>query len=266
MSKVLLLFFYTISSLGGFAQNKPYELPKRNALTILPEDLAKVNTVNDLHGRLWDNLQMDYYERTRLEQRRTGMSPQPANYVYPQENYKQIVDVTSVIITVSSNGKPASAKSSSDKLTAEQKALLLKADLGSHIKVQLIYKYKDRTKDSFGPRDEAVETEASVTVLPKQSAEFNGGEHKLSAYFGTQVVDKLSSEWDMRKLQLAVVKFTVSETGAVSNAAVATSSGDKQIDSLLLEALKSMPTWKPAVNSTGVKVKQEVVIPFGEGC
>ena len=132
--------------------------------------------------------------------------------------------------------------------------------------MQLTYKYKDRTKDSFGPRDEAVETEASITVLPKQSAEFSGGEQKLSAYFGTQVVDKLSSEWDRKKLERAVVVFTVSETGAVSNAAVTTSSGDKQIDSLLLEALKAMPAWKPAVNSGGVKVKQEVVIPFGEGC
>lgn len=266
MGKSVLFLLLCLSAITGCAQPAAYELPRQKVLSIQQERSSTVNYLNDFNARLWDNLQMDYYERMRLEQRRTGPAPQPANYVYPQDNYKQLLQVDSMVLTVSSNGALLSAKSNSDQLTTEQKNLLSRADLGSRIKVQLRFTYKNRTKDNYGPRDEAVEAEVSISLLPAQAAEFPGGEKQLSAFFGTRVVQQLSSEWDRRKLERGVVNFTVSETGAISNAVVVTTTGDKQIDALLLESIKDMPSWKPAVNSAGVKVKQVVVIPFGEGC
>ncbi len=258
-----LLLFLVYS---GFAQTNSYQLPTPKQLSIQQEKLGSVRYLNDFHTQLWDNLSMEYSERMRLEQRRTGAAPQPANYVYPQENYKQVLEVTSMKITVTSKGLPVSAATNSDQLSSDQLALLSRADLGSQIKIQLLFKYKDRSPDAFGPRDEAVEAEAGIQILPQQAASFPGGQAQLSAFFGEEVVNKLSSEWDRKKLGNAVVRFTVRENGEVKDVSLASSSGDKKIDSLLLSALKQMPAWKPAVNAQGIKVQQEVRIPFGDGC
>jgi len=62
------------------------------------------------------------------------------------------------------------------------------------------------------------------------------------------------------------VKFTVNEEGKIVDALIFRSSEDPKADQLLLDAINKMPEWKPARNSTGMKIKQEFTIPMSNGC
>lgn len=169
-------------------------------------------------------------------------------------------------ISVSINGKTAVAKSSSDKLTTSQKNILNTADLGANINVTIKYKYKDQTNDIWGSRNKIIKGATVVTIVPATEAEYPGGWKELSVYFSGNVFKKISEKNISDKLQLATIKFTINEEGKVMNATIAQTSTDKTIDKLLLEAMNGMPNWKPAVNSKGERVKQEISILLGGGC
>ena len=60
----------------------------------------------------------------------------------------------------------------------------------------------------------------------------------------------------------------MSENGQVTSPKVYRSSGDKNIDNLMLEAIRKMPEWKPAQTADGTKVKQQFEFSIGTegGC
>ena len=66
---------------------------------------------------------------------------------------------------------------------------------------------------------------------------------------------------------MALIHFTVTVEGKVSNASIIESSKDPEIDKLLLKAIRKMPDWKPAVDAEGKNVEQEFEFIVGnEGC
>lgn len=264
-NSIITLFLFLLYS-TGFAQNSKYELPARQTPSVKKEKLTEAKLVTDLSPRLWSSMVLSSNERYYLDHRRAEEFPQPANYVYPQERYKQTIDYVSVDISVISNGKILRAKSTSDKLTTEQKNILNAADPGTNIRASIKFKYKDQTPDNFGPRNNIVEGVSTVTVVPETEAEFPGGFKQLSAYFIGNVINKVSDKNVSEKVQRATVKFTVNEEGQITDAKVEQTSTDTKIDKLLLDATNKMPRWKPAENSKGIKVKQQISIPFGVGC
>ena len=103
-----------------------------------------------------------------------------------------------------------------------------------------------------------------VTVVPEIEAEFIGGHEQLTQYLKENAIDKIS-ETDSKTMQQAIVSFTVNEKGAITNAQISTTSGDPEIDKLLMKAITRMPKWKPAENAMGIKVKQDFQFTVGNG-
>jgi TonB family protein len=266
MKKILITFFVILFALAGFSQNDKLELGNRPGPTTSEDKVAKAKLITDLSPLLWQNMELSGRERYVLDHRRENVFPQPEKFNYPQEKYKQVIDYVAVEISTSSNGKTFTARSSSEILTAEQKKLLSTAGLGTDIKVILKYKYKNTAKDEWGQRDNVVEGKVAVTIVPEVEAAFPGGYKQLSEYFASNVLNKVNYKDAADKLSMAIIKFTVNEDGQIANAKLSRATADALIDKLLVEALSKMPKWIPAQNAGGVKVKQEICIPFGGGC
>ena len=67
---------------------------------------------------------------------------------------------------------------------------------------------------------------------------------------------------------MAAVKFTVNQTGDIVEAGMFQSTKSAEMDQILLEAIRKMPTWKPATYSDGTTVQQEFALTLGnmENC
>lgn len=266
MKNAILFLLLALSGTGN-AQT-PYEIPRRQTPTVKEQSIATAQSINDLTPLLWQGLNLTSAERYWLTARRVNEAgPQGEGYQYPQQKYMELVDVVYTEITATANGKTLTAQSNSEKLSAEQKTLLASATPGADITVKLRFMYKDKRKDAYGKRDYAIEGSTKLTLLPQVEAQFPGGWEELSAYFADRVIYKLPEVSLKERVERAIVKFTVTEDGKVVDARLERSSGDEAVDQLLMQALYSMPQWQPAVNAKGVRIKQEVLIPFGfEGC
>ncbi len=267
MKNAIIFLMLVLLKGNSYAQN-PYEIPQRLTPTVKEQTVKNAQTINDLSPLLWQNLSLSSAERYWLNARRVNEAgPFAEGYQYPQNKYNEVLDVVFTEITATANGKTLSAPGNSDKLTAEQKALLASAMPGSDVTLKLRYKYKDQRPDQYGKRNYPVEAETKLTVMPQVEAQFPGGREELSAWFADKVIYKLPEVSLKERVERAIVKFTIAEDGKVIDAHLVRSSGDEAVDQLLMQALYSMPQWQPAVNANGVRVKQEVLIPFGfEGC
>lgn len=266
MKNSLLALLICLLCSSSYAQNEKYRVPERQTPTYTKAKVTTASTITDLSNLIWANMDMPAGERFYLQHRRIEEFPQPPKYVYPEKRYAEILDYVSVEISAVRDGKPVLAKSSSEKLTAEQKNILASATLGSDVSVKIKYKYKDQKEDALGPRNTIVEGKSTLTLVPEKEAEFPGGFKQLSDYFISNVIKKAGTKEAVEKFMFAAVKFTVTETGQVADAKITRYSSDAQINKLIIEALSKMPAWKPAENDKGEKVKQEFSIPFNVGC
>ena len=171
-----------------------------------------------------------------------------------------ISDYVSVEISSTCDGKAMKAVSLNETLTADQKNVLKKVDLGVEISARIKYKYKNSVTDDWYTR----EMNVSMMIIPEIEAEYEGGYQQMAKYLKENVVNKIS-ETIPKRFQQGTVTFTINEKGEIMNARISMASGDPRADKLLLEAIKKMPKWKPAQNSKGIKVKQEFVFNVGNG-
>lgn len=251
--------------ISGFAQPSKFEYTGRYTPSVKKEKLHDAQFINDISPDLWRTMYVPHPDRVLLDLRRVMVFPQPEDYVYPQENYKLILDIVGVEVSAVSNGKTLTAQNTTDKLTAEQKHILTSADFGTDISVKIRFQYKDQRTDNYGSRSEILEGTSLVTVVPDTEAEFPGGHKEITAYFTKNVIDRVAPPSSSDNVLNAIVRFTVDEQGQIVDAKITRTSKDPYIDKLLLDATAKMPKWKPAENAKGVKVKQEFVIPFGGG-
>lgn len=83
-------------------------------------------------------------------------------------------------------------------------------------------------------------------VDPEVMPEFKGGHAALMRYIQDSVKNRaIVSLEESYVLQKAYAKFTISETGKVSNVRIIKSSKVPHIDSLFKSALEHMPDWTP---------------------
>ncbi len=266
--KPLLSLLIVLLAATGYAQSELIDLGAYLNPRVKKDALQKATTINDLSPLLWSRLSLSSNDRYALNQRRVNLyaQPQPADYLYPQNDYKLITEVVFTEISLTVQGVTRVAQSTSEQLTASQKEILQAADMGSNVTVKLRFKYKDQTKDNFGSRNKVVEGITAFTIVPQTEAEYPGGFKQLSAYFKRQVAAKLNDKQIAEKLYQAVIRFTISADGQVLHPAIVQTTTDAQLDKLLLQAMEQMPGWKPSANAQGTKIKQEFTIPFSGGC
>lgn len=182
-----------------------------------------------------------------------------------------IIQYVSVEILATCNGNTVKAESTNNTLSTIQKSILNSADLASDIVIKVVYKYKNAATDII----ENYRMNTMVTVVPETEAQYIGGYQALKKYLQENGINKIIEPDRIEKLltgnlflppaKPAVVFFTVNEQGEIVNAKISNTSGNAKTDKILLEAINKMPTWKPAENEKGKKVKQEFKFTVGKG-
>lgn len=179
-------------------------------------------------------------------------------------NYKAswVKSYISVEIFAYIDGKIVKASAPNDRLIAEQKLIMSKADFGTDIKVEVHYIPENNLSEN-----DIHLNDFTFTVNPKKPAEYVGGEQKMVEYLKENAIDKIP-EGTFKNYDIVTVMFTIDEEGEIIDANLfdATDYGvakNEKIDNLLLEAIQKMPCWKPAEYTNGKKTKQDYVFTVG---
>jgi len=177
-----------------------------------------------------------------------------------------IREYLSVEIMISHLGNTMKSISKSHALSQEQKNIMKMADAGTAISVKIEYMPENTLQ-----HNDSHEILFSFSVDPDIEATYIGGTPELNKYLKAQAIDKIPAT-EFNTNDLAALKFTISETGEIINAHIFNSeyqtAEHKKADTLLLEAIRSMPAWKPAEYANGTRASQEFVLLVGnmESC
>ena len=106
-----------------------------------------------------------------------------------------------------------------------------------------------------------------LAVVPEKQAEYEGGKDALMEYLEENSKEARASI-QMDELQPFKLFFTVTKKGTIENVKLDGTSGYLSINNTMIELITKAPgKWKPAENSKGEKVDQELVVSFGlMGC
>jgi len=246
--------------------NVGYEYTRRSDQTVTQQTLAKARYLCDIAPKLWARLVMSQSARVDLDHKVGKQDGQEYSYKnLKEEAYTDMLEYTSVEISVVSDGKVLSSKNKNDELTNEQRNYLLVADPGTNVNIHIKFRYKDAFADAIA--NESIDGSIAVTVVPENEAEYPGGLVKLNEYFYKKTTSPTPEISAYFKKQPAIIEFTVNKEGKAGAAKIVKTSGDPRADELLLKAVDTMPDWKPAENWQGEKTEQKFFIPFwSEGC
>jgi hypothetical protein len=256
----LLLFFFITS---GYSQNSRYELPGMHSHSIKKEKLAEAQYVSEIMPDFSRYFVLPFKEKVLLDFNK--IMPDSPEYVYSLTDYEKSIDFVSVDIYASCEGNYMNSESAGAMLSKEQRKMLQNVDMGTQLWIKIKFKYKNQLIDMPLSAKDIFDGEYSVTVVPEIEAEYPGGIQRIKEYLSENVINKISEINSSVKDPNAFIKFTVDENGQIVDARVLNSQ-DPKIDKLLLDATARMPRWSPALNSKGIKVRQEFAIQFGSGC
>ena len=172
-------------------------------------------------------------------------------------------DYISAEVTTIYKGEKHVAKGDNDVLNADQRKLIHNADIGSDIKVEVKYHVRDFLKKKV----EVKTLNFGLTVVPSVQATYIGGREALMDYLRENMVDLLPPS-EQEDLKVAMIKFTVDETGKVTQPIVSETTQNEEIDNVIQKAINQMPDWNPAQDANGNFVPQsfEFVIGNSLGC
>ena len=175
-----------------------------------------------------------------------------------------ITSYISTEISVVCNGKTAKAAGINHVLTDVQKDILKVAETGADVVININYNYANPLLD----KTEIQKMNYKVSIVPEIEAQYVGGNEMMRNYLKENAISKISDA-TTKKLKQTLLRFVVNEEGGIDKAQISATSGDDATDKLLLDAINKMPSWKPAEDSKGKKVKQEFVFSVGSsrgGC
>ena len=167
-----------------------------------------------------------------------------------------------VEISAICEGRTRIAVGKNDILTREQKEIMNLADAGTDIAVKVHY----LPNNTLTNNDIKV-LDFTFTVDPAVDASYPNGQQQLYTYLQENAIAKIPAG-SFVGYQLAAVKFTITEEGAIDQVELFESSKNEAIDALLLTAITKMPCWNPATAADGTKVSQEFALTVGnmENC
>lgn len=177
-----------------------------------------------------------------------------------------VKEYISVELLTCQQGNIIKSVSENDLLSQEQKDIMNRADAGTDITV--VVKYMPENTLMY---NEPKELSFMVAVDPENEAIYPGGQQQLEDYLKENAINKISNT-SYEAYDLTAIKFTINEEGQVVDAHIFgadyQTSVNEEIDALLLETIRNMPSWKPAEYADGTKVKQEFVLTVGnmENC
>ncbi len=226
-NQFLLIVSFSIGSVvTSFAQNDlKFEVNKvLPVISIKENKLDQICTLTDLHKK------------------------------YPTSWVRKYI---SVEISVLKNGITTKARGNSDDLNLEQKELIRLADRNSDISVSIKYLPENTLKNNT-----VQELDFKVSIIPEKDAFYSDGAEKLNKFLQKNIISNIKAG-SFTGYDLTALKFTITEQGRISDIQVSMPSKDAKIDEMLIAAISKMPSWKPAVFSNGLKVKQDFVLTIG---
>ena len=162
-----------------------------------------------------------------------------------------ITDYESVEISAVINGKEERASGINPSINENQKKLLQSVKLSTNINVTVNYKAKNAITNSY----EDHQMKIALTVIPEKEAEFRGGYDNMIRYLKENSKNEIA-EIGPYLTESAIILFTVSENGKITDIDLKKSSGHSKIDKLMYKIIRDMPDWEPAENLKGLKVNQ----------
>lgn len=175
-----------------------------------------------------------------------------------------ITSYISVEISTSCKNVKVNAESLNDVLSTEQKEMLNKANIGTDIVIIV----KHNTKNAITNALVKSEMNVSLTVIPEIEAIYVGGYKSMIGYLKENSSTKIASI-STKKIQFASLKFIVNKNGKAGSVMLMKTSGNTEVDNLLVDLIANMPKWIPAQNSKGATVNQEFEFTIGSrggGC
>jgi hypothetical protein len=109
---------------------------------------------------------------------------------------------------------------------------------------------------SFSQRSLVKDSVPELILTDPPLPEFKGGSMALLRYVRDSIVANIFvNKEEVGTIRTAYAKFTVTESGKITNVRIIRSSNIPRIDSLYKSALKKMPDWIPAfINGKGQAV------------
>lgn len=144
------------------------------------------------------------------------------------------------------------------RLSAEQKNALSEAPIGSIISAKVTYKDEERQGHNI--------IKFSTLLVPEIEARYKEGPLSMHRYVQDEIIDILNSEGvDFQEARLS---FLVSSRGAITEIEVIESTDDIPIDRFLINTIKGMNSWTPAIDKEGLPVAQRFELRLGTsyGC
>ncbi|KAA3628462.1 MAG: hypothetical protein DWQ02_19295 [Bacteroidetes bacterium] len=150
-------------------------------------------------------------------------------------------------------------KGDGNELNAAQLTLLQSADYSTNFCIEAYCKRRN-------PESGQLEIQCFVvyvTVIPEQEAEYESGHDSLLKFLKDNSREAIVAV-PREKLEPGKVYFTVNKNGTIENVKVVSDSGFGSVDEKMVELISNMPgKWRPAQNSIGEKVDQELVLFYG---
>lgn len=272
MKKNILCIHLLLYVISGYSQTSKFVYRGRYTPVIKKETLIEAKFLTEIMPEFTRYFILPYNERILFDEQLKQSTSLNANYIYPPEfynhpleKYNNIIYFVSIEIEGICHGKSIKAQNNSEILSVEQKEILKTTDPGSDISINIKFKFKNYTNISPDDLAKTKEGKYIVTVVPETEAEFPGGSMQMSEYLNKNIFEKISGKDANKKIQQAIVKFSVNDKGEIIDAKISRSSSDSKIDLLILNTIIKMPKWKPAKNANGITIKQEFNIPFGGG-
>ena len=230
MKKIFITIICLAILTVGTTQDFALELSGLNTRSITKSELQLVNTIKDLEPGFPDSW---------------------------------IQSFESVQVSVQNGKHSESADGLNSTLNDDQKMLLNKVSTGDEIQFQVRYE----VENSINRENSKRELQYSFTVVPATQALFPGGYEELREYIRKNAIG-IAANPPNAETQLTTIQFTITTEGYVDNVRIKQSSQDEKVDDTILQSIRHMPQWTPALDEDGNKVAQHFTLNVGAalGC
>ena len=180
------------------------------------------------------------------------------------QNYPSswIDECESIEIRVEKNGEIEKGISTGEQLNKEQISILRTAIVGSDIQIKVNY----RRGNTITKELEYKQMNLIFTVIPETEAKYPKGKEVLIKQLKEQGQKQLA-KYAKEQVDFASISFIVNEKGEIDRIRLNTSSGNDDVDTILLSIIREMPQWIPAKDGLGNFVEQEFLFSTGiDGC
>lgn len=230
LSICILIIIGGVSSYGQLAQTEQvfFDVAPVFSKTVSDDQLASAETLSDI------------YEG------------------YPSSWINNYISTTLVI---GHDETQTSADGSTEALSKEQKRAIIDAPIGSQVSIWVVHEHSEKQEDS--PQ----EIKLTTTVVPTESATFGESHEDLLGYIREKAINAIDQN-PAATFDQAIISFTISEEGEVTDPKLEESSLNTFIDKLLLDSIKTMPDWTPANDKNGRAIPQRFEFRVGNslGC